>query len=55
MVLSLTPCTTDSFENIDTDEVIPEIHDIDKNTNIDYDVPEYAQDIHNYLKKAEVY
>jgi len=23
---------------IDTDEIIAEIHDIDKNTNIDYDV-----------------
>lgn len=54
MVLSLTPSATDSFEEIDTDEVLPEIQDIDNNTCTDFDVPEYAHDIHNYLKKAEV-
>ena len=54
MVLSLTPCASDSFEQIDTDEILPEIKDIDNNSPTDFDVPEYAHDIHNYLKKAEV-
>ncbi|XP_066930558.1 G2/mitotic-specific cyclin-A-like isoform X1 [Clytia hemisphaerica] len=54
MILSLTPCTTESFEDIDTDEVLPNILNIDQNTDSDFDVPEYAQDIHNYLKKAEM-
>ena len=54
MVLSLTPCATESFEQIDTDEILPEIKDIDNNSPTDFDVPEYAHDIHNYLKKAEV-
>ena len=54
MVLSLTPCTTESFEDIDTDELLPNILNIDQDTDADFDVPEYAQDIHNYLKKAEV-
>jgi len=55
MVLSLTPCITDSFEEIDTDDLIScDVQDIDRHTDISYDVPEYAQDIHNYLKKAEL-
>jgi len=54
MVLSLTPCASDSFEQIDTDEILPEIKDIDNNSPTDFDVPEYAHDIHNYLKKAEL-
>lgn len=55
MVLSLTPCISDSFEEIDTDEIFSSITDIDKNTNAAIDVSEYAHDVHNYLKKAEVY
>lgn len=54
MVLSLTPCLSESFEEIPSDLVDSEVLDIDKDSNILHDVPEYAQDIHNYLKKAEL-
>lgn len=54
MILSPIP-STDSFEEIKSDEVDnAAILDIDLNGDITFGLPEYAQDIHNYLKKAQL-
>ena len=45
-----------SFIEIGSDEVrSAQIQDIDSQSDWSLDVREYANDIHNYLKKAEVY
>jgi len=54
MILSPIP-STDSFEEIKLDDIDnAAISDIDVNADIVFGVPEYAQDIHNYLKKIQV-
>lgn len=53
MILSSIP--SDSFEELKSDEInSASVNDIDLEADATFGLPEYAQDIHNYLKKAEV-
>lgn len=53
MIMSPVACS-ESFEEIKSDEVNDAaILDIDLKSDLTFGLPEYAQDIHNYLKKAE--
>lgn len=55
MILSPVECSTSSFEELKSDEILnPDIEDITTKLDIIYDCPEYTHDIHNYLRKSEV-
>ncbi|XP_057313565.1 G2/mitotic-specific cyclin-A-like [Hydractinia symbiolongicarpus] len=50
----LSPIPSDSFEELKSDEInSASVNDIDLEADATFGLPEYAQDIHNYLKKAE--
>ena len=55
MILSPALCDTSSFEEIQSELNVSTIEDIDQQSDPLTGVPEYATDIHTYLKKAEVF
>ena len=48
------PMCLDSSDDESEDDIPEPVKDIDNNTDTVIDVPEYAAEIHQYLKAAEV-